>query len=339
MNAEVEVVGDADALEALEAEWWALWSSELTATPFQSPAWLLPWWRHFGHQPGWSLHTLALRHAGRLVGLAPLFLHPGPEGERQLSPLGIGITDYHDVLLAPEAATDGAALLLRALSEQSAAWDVADLEELPPGSALLAAAVPEGLAASTNPQSICPIVPLPASADAYLAARSAWLRRNLRRGVRRLGASGALRFESATTDTLPEFIAAFFRLHEERWQDTGEPGVFVGAAVQAFHREAATALLGRGLLRLHGLRLGEQLIALWYGLAAGGRIYAYQSGFLPAHARDNPGTLIVGHAIEQAIAEGAREFDFLRGAEPYKYDWGAEDRRTVWMRLRGRGKT
>ena len=30
--------------------------------------------------------------------------------------------------------------------------------------------------------------------------------------------------------------------------------------------------------------------------------------------------------IEHAIQEGCVEFDFLRGAEPYKYAWGAADR-------------
>lgn len=334
MSAEVELLRTQHELDALEAEWWALWSSASTATPFQSPAWLLPWWRHFGAQPGWALHALTLRREGRLVGLAPLFLHPGPEGARQLSPLGIGITDYHDWLLAPEAA-DGAARFLESLAEERDLWDVADFEELPPGSPLLAAPLPSTLRATRTEQSVCPSVPLPGSGGAYLAARSAWLRRNLRRGMRRLGEGGALGFESATADTLAEFVAAFFRLHEERWRREGKPGVFVGEAVQDFHREAAAALLARGLLRLYGLRRDGRLIALWYGLAAGGRIYAYQSGFEPEHARDNPGSLIIGHAIQRAIEEGAREFDFLRGSEPYKYDWGAEDRRTVWMRVQG----
>jgi len=36
-------------------------------------------------------------------------------------------------------------------------------------------------------------------------------------------------------------------------------------------------------------------------------------------------------AIEAAIAEGAREFHFLRGREAYKYEWGAVDR---WNRRR-----
>jgi CelD/BcsL family acetyltransferase involved in cellulose biosynthesis len=30
-----------------------------------------------------------------------------------------------------------------------------------------------------------------------------------------------------------------------------------------------------------------------------------------------------------AVLEGAQTFDFLRGAEPYKYAWGARDRQLL----------
>jgi CelD/BcsL family acetyltransferase involved in cellulose biosynthesis len=36
--------------------------------------------------------------------------------------------------------------------------------------------------------------------------------------------------------------------------------------------------------------------------------------------------ILIGHAIEEAAREGARDFDFLRGQEAYKYEWGAQDR-------------
>ena len=38
------------------------------------------------------------------------------------------------------------------------------------------------------------------------------------------------------------------------------------------------------------------------------------------------GTVILAHAIDEAVREGCITFDFLRGAEDYKYAWGAQDR-------------
>ena len=56
------------------------------------------------------------------------------------------------------------------------------------------------------------------------------------------------------------------------------------------------------------------------------RTYLYISGFDPEYAPLSPGTLMFGHSIAHAMGEGAREFDFLRGRERYKYFWGARDR-------------
>jgi CelD/BcsL family acetyltransferase involved in cellulose biosynthesis len=38
--------------------------------------------------------------------------------------------------------------------------------------------------------------------------------------------------------------------------------------------------------------------------------------------------LLIGHALEAAIAEGITAADFLRGREGYKYLWGAADSST-----------
>ena len=103
-------------------------------------------------------------------------------------------------------------------------------------------------------------------------------------------------------------------------------------AVRRFHREAAPGLLARGALCLYAMRLDGDVVATLYTLRHRGRVFLYLSGFEPAAARLNPGTLLIGHAIEEAAREGAAEVDFLRGGEPYKYTWGARDR-PVW-RLR-----
>jgi CelD/BcsL family acetyltransferase involved in cellulose biosynthesis len=325
-----------EALAALEAEWSALWARCPAATPFQTPEWLLGWWRHFGVQPGWRLWTIALRDTatGRLIGLAPLFVHPGPDGTtRQLSPVGIGITDYLDALLEPAWSGPGAERLLAEIAAGAAEWDICDLEQLPPESPLLGARVPPGVSGEILDGKPCPVLALPGSVAAFEAGLAGWLRRNLRRGRRRLAEAGDFAFERATAATLDEHLDALFRLHGERFRAAEHQGAFGGPEIRAYHREVARGLLARDLLRMYGMRLDGRLVGVWYGLAANGRVYAFQSGFDDALARSSPGTLIVGHAIEEAIREGDREFDFLRGAEAYKYDWGAADRPTRWLRL------
>jgi CelD/BcsL family acetyltransferase involved in cellulose biosynthesis len=47
--------------------------------------------------------------------------------------------------------------------------------------------------------------------------------------------------------------------------------------------------------------------------------------------------VLVGAALEHVARDGAREVDFLRGAEDYKYRWGAIDR--VQHRIRVERRT
>jgi CelD/BcsL family acetyltransferase involved in cellulose biosynthesis len=42
--------------------------------------------------------------------------------------------------------------------------------------------------------------------------------------------------------------------------------------------------------------------------------------------------VLLGATFQDAIAEGFREYDFLRGTEPYKQDWTTRVRRTIGVR-------
>jgi hypothetical protein len=54
----------------------------------------------------------------------------------------------------------------------------------------------------------------------------------------------------------------------------------------------------------------------------------YITGFDKRYATLSPGTVIIAHAIREAIRKGYRVFDFLRGDEPYKFSLGAKLRQT-----------
>src|SRR5205823_1558429 len=130
-----------------------------------------------------------------------------------------------------------------------------------------------------------------------------------------------LEIETAAKDDLDGGMEALFRLHQRRWRGRGLPGQFASGRVRAFHREVAQQCATRGWLRLHTLRLDGRIQAVLYCFHYGGGGYYYLGGFEPELARYSPGTVLTAHAIRSAIDEGAREFDFVRGDEPYKYVW------------------
>ncbi len=121
------------------------------------------------------------------------------------------------------------------------------------------------------------------------------------------------------------------RLHSLRWESRGEAGVLADPRVRDFHTRSLPRLAAARLARLYALQIGDAVAAVYYGFLHNDHAYGYLTGIDPEFEHESPGTLLLAHAMEEAIREGAREFHFLRGGEAYKYGWGAVDR---WNRRR-----
>jgi CelD/BcsL family acetyltransferase involved in cellulose biosynthesis len=298
----------------------ALWRADPHATPFQSPAWIEAWWRHLGN--GERVDVVG-RVDGRAVAALPCFVWVA-EGRRRLVPLGAGHSDYCDALVDP-AVPDAMFQLWQALLAVGDRWDEVWLPDLRDGSPLLGP-LPAGWSGETVPHETCPVLLLPEDGR-VLAALTKSQRRKIVHDRHRADALGGVAVRLAAPDEIDEALDALFALHAERWAAANEPGVLAEQRVQAFHRAAAPALAAAGLLRLAVVRRHERIVAVLLGFGDGRRGYSYINGvaFTPGQSF---GTLAFACLIEGAAAEGAREFHFLRGEEPYKYAWGARPTHT-----------
>jgi hypothetical protein len=62
----------------------------------------------------------------------------------------------------------------------------------------------------------------------------------------------------------------------------------------------------------------------------------YQMGWDAAYADHGLGTVLLREAVRMTASRGGRVFDFLRGTEPVKYRFHAQDRiDTTWLVPRG----
>jgi CelD/BcsL family acetyltransferase involved in cellulose biosynthesis len=319
----VETIAGGAGLEEIAVEWGRLWQRCPRATPFQTPEWLLAWWRAFGRGRPW---TLTFRNSDdRLVGVAPMYVTEAG-GTWTLRLIGVGVSDYLDVLVQPGWEDAVAGALLDELDRHSSRWDVAEFQHLTPASPLVRDCALERL--DTRAGEPCPVVSLrdPEISSARLRANIAADRRRLERRM------GPVSFEAATPETLDWFLDELRRLHAARWAARGG-GVLASAEVGAFHAEAARGLLARGIARLCALRVDARTAGVYYGFVHAGRAYYYIGGFDPELGAFGIGNQLVAHAIDEARREGAVEFDFLRGQEAYKYRWGARDRPTLTARM------
>jgi CelD/BcsL family acetyltransferase involved in cellulose biosynthesis len=314
------VITDEPALAALAPDWWELWRQSPNATPFQSPAWLLPWWRNLARG---ELRVLALRLDGRLVGLAPFCCEQDERG-RLARLMGFPVTDYQDFLVAPGLEQPVLALLSSHLSHADF-WDILELAELPPGALALRMAAPASCSGSAARSGACPVLGLPDTADELMRAMPARKRRALSCARHRADRRGGIHVAAADANSVLEGFETLVALHRHRWSTRGEPGVLADPHVQQFHREAMPHLMRAGLLRLYVLHIDRRPAAAYYGFVHRNQAYGYLTGFDPAFTFESPGVILFGHVALEAINEGVRMFHFLRGRESYKYGWGARD--------------
>jgi CelD/BcsL family acetyltransferase involved in cellulose biosynthesis len=322
------VIRDANSLRILTAEWTQLWERCGRLTTFQRPEWLLPWVEVF--QPH-KLCAVEVRHRdGQLRALAPMFCYER-HGEQVLAPLGAGISDYVDWLIEPQEATETLLKIFACLEDSREAWEVLDLPDVPAVSALIGHQ--DLLLLRQVSQQVCPVLQLPDCVSDLRVVIPERQRKNLRTARNRIHRAGRAQIEIATQHTLPEFVNALLQLHSTRWHRFGMPGVLSDERVQRFHERSAPALLRAGVLRFYGLRLDGELIAVLHTLCERDTVYCYLQGFDPNYSFVSPGMQIIAAVIEDAIREGKRVVDFLRGSEAYKYSWGARDRLTSHLQV------
>jgi CelD/BcsL family acetyltransferase involved in cellulose biosynthesis len=312
-------------LEALRGEWRSLWEECPHATVFQSPEWSIPWCAHLLEG---DLRVLALRtrYADELVGICPLFGWQHGS-DRVLSLLGAGASDYQDALLHDAHRAACVAALEEWLAD--ADWDRVEWSELPSESPLLSVRL-EPAHDEVAEQEVCLGVMLRTEGlDSFVprvrAHQVAYARR---RAERELG----LAYEDAGTHNFDDLFSDLERLHALRRNERGENGIVSDARVRAFHRAVARGLLESRRIMLSAVRLDGERAAVLYGFHDGRVSRCYVSGFEPRFSKYSPGLLAVAYGIESALARGKRVFDFLRGTERYKYEWGATDQFRIFRR-------
>ncbi len=343
-----------DRLAPLAADWDRL----ARGVPFRSWIWTSTWWHHYGAdpcQPGVKNHLFVLGTfdgANRLIGIAPWYLESSASLGRVLRFLGAGevCSDYLSVLCEPATEDRVAGALADWLTESNAAggdpsesrsadrWDLLELSGVDARDTAVCRLAEQLAARGSTVRSrfgpSCWQIQLPGRWEEYLARLSRGHRKKIRRTERTMFSTGrAVARSVRQLHDLPRAQEILIDLHQRRRRSLGEPGCFASPRFTAFHREVMFGLLRDGLLRLDWVELDGRPVAAEYHLAGHGVVYAYQSGIDPDALHHSPGRLAHISTLRQAMEEGYRAFDFLRGDEPYKWHWRAEPRPSMEIRV------
>lgn len=326
---EAELIQDVEPPEELSGEWDRL--AVAAARPFASPGWLLPWWRSAA-PPGARLHTVAVREAGKLVGLAPFFVAEG-----SLLTLGAGSTTRVEPVTLPGRENDVAKVTAPALAEAGASLlQFAGIPASSPWPELLREAWPGG-AAWLHEDERMPSPTLSVEGltfDDWFASRSSNFRNQIRKYERLLEERDA-QLELAAD---AEALAGFARLHHARWATRGGSGVLDGGVEQAV--EAAARELPPERFRLFTISAAEGPVGAALFVAAGGEVSSWLGGFDEGWRDVSPQLLLGVAAIRHAIASGDRRVDFGAGSAEYKRRLSDGEETLRWITLvpPGRGQ-
>ena len=249
--------------------------------------------------------------------------------------------DYATVLADPADLAGVSAALVEHLAAAETAdpnhpepWDVVDLRRLrcgdPAGEALAAAfgrvEMRHGWTLNLEREEVCPVVTFPAGVDfeGFLATLDKKSRHEIRRKLRRAEAAGEVLL-AESPDPLRD-LEDFIDLHQRRWGPDGLfPPTAGGDASRVFIRRLFEENGPDGPVRLSFLTVGERRIAAGIHVATDDTWMFYNAGIDPDARELSPGVLLAARYVAGALEAGMRRFDFLRGDEPYKYEWGSRD--------------
>lgn len=283
------------------------------------PEWLRVWWDSFGGKA--ELSILSIRHQNHVIGLAPLQL----KGDSASFIGSIDVCDYQDFITVAGREAEFFEVLLDHLDRQG----IAELELglLRPESTVLSylvkAAESRGCKATTSQEDVSLEIELPGTWEDYLGMLNGKQRHELKRKFRRLEEAGEINLQMvADPAEFSRHQEAFFELFK---LSSSDKAAFMTERMASFFQALADEMARAKLLKLCLLELNGTPTGAALCFDFNETLHLYNSGYDPRFQALSVGLLCKVTSIKNAIKNGRKKYDFLKGAETYKYRLGGRE--------------
>jgi len=291
--------------------WNNLLNQSNTATFFQTKDWLKLWSKHFPSKE----QILGIYDNDNLIGIAPLVQSNGTIEFLGVAPV-LGselVTDFGDIVAKISHEKEAWREILSKFKVEKIEFNF--IREDSPSFQIL-----KDLGGRAEEVDIAPYIDLPTSWDEYLTTLDRHDRHELRRKMRKLEREGVnMDCYESENDRIDEFFRLMTLGNEQKRN-------FLSAPMKSFFLDIVKTFFPKKFLRLCFLKLNSEYIASALVFVFKDEFLLYNSGFDPRFSHLSPGLLLKAHMIKQAIESGMKRFDFLRGAERYKFDLGGKER-------------
>jgi CelD/BcsL family acetyltransferase involved in cellulose biosynthesis len=321
----VRTIRSTEGFTALEKTWNDLLSRSPSDNYFMTWEWLWNWWQVYA-APGDKLTILLIEEGDETIGIAPFYVRKrllgGIYPVRRMMFLGTQesgdgdvCSDYLDIIYRDGEEGKIAGLLFKAIAEK----DVCDeiyLSKMDTASKTVALIRGEAgkLKSLTTiaGEFVSPYIKLPSTWDEYLNGLTPSMRHKIKKERKKAQQRGEVAVSKAqNAGDLARSFKELTRLHTLRWGARGIEGAFGHRRFSRFHREIMPTMLKNGHLDLAVLSDGGEMRAVLYNIVYGNKVYFYQSGVDTADRKAAFGYVAHSYCIEDAIAKGMKEYDFL----------------------------
>jgi len=344
-NLKLTVLEDFDQFINLKDEWNKTLVNSKDNNVFSTWEWLYCWWKHFGKNR--QLKILLATENDSILGIAPLmisrysFLKFGNFSKLEF--IGTPEADYNNFIFTKKERECLRLFLDYAINECDE-WDCLELREIPMQSISTNLLEPlntkdfGGTPVAKTTVNVCPYITLPSDMETFLRTLDGGTRYNLRRYSKKLSSNYNVAVATQKDfETLEKAMAAFYRLHQKRWEAEGRSGVFSKEVYRSFNNEVAQHFDKKGWLDLIFLTANREPVAAMYTFDYQNKKYAYLSGFDPQFSRYSVGNILILHVVERSIQKGLKECDLMRGDEPYKWLWTTNARTNIQVQVIRKG--
>ncbi len=302
----------------LKEAWERLFLKSPGATPFQSWEWNYTIIKEIASSERLKI-VAGYNRNNEVVGLAPFKItHQKFTGIKILEFIGNKSSDYLDFLVEEEYRYTFINLIFD-LIKHSKDWTILNLINLRKQTKDF---ITNCLPAEISLQDVCPCVYLPGTIKEYENEVHKRELKSIKRQLKKLLSQNRLEyFVKESSESLREDVDTFIELHQKRHNSKGERGKFFNKALKEKFHDISKLLSESGMLKIEILKIDSQIAAINYILLWNNRKYNYLSGMDPAFSNFKPGKILIYYMIEDAINKGCQVFDFLLGAEEYKYFW------------------
>jgi CelD/BcsL family acetyltransferase involved in cellulose biosynthesis len=164
---------------------------------------------------------------------------------------------------------------------------------------------------------------LPPTWQGYLSTLTQKQRHEVNRKLRRLGEAGDVNYRVVEdSDSLLDSMDLFLRLFRESREDKA---IFLTNRIESFFQSLVKATARSGLLRFGILELNASPVAVVMYFDYNNSVFLYNNGYDPKHSFLSVGLISKVLCLKDSVERGRSKFDFLKGAEEYKYRLGGKE--------------